>query len=208
VKQGGIIKNWKRRFWILSGMALYYFVSPAVRSPLPSLPPSLSFSFHPDQGSSAETSSPRFLISISIITFFFEKQKSEEPQGVIQLKGASVALNNGTFPSSVQPKCVTAPQSLLLPFSFLSRYSPEHVRVRSCRVSCAVCRVCGCVRRYVFAIDTPSRRYYVEADNQLEFDSWVDAIQSAIRGKVRTFFTHLRHLHHHLLPQGPLLCAL
>jgi hypothetical protein len=32
VKQGGIIKNWKRRFWILSGMALYYFVSPAVRS--------------------------------------------------------------------------------------------------------------------------------------------------------------------------------
>lgn len=41
VKQGGIIKNWKRRFWILSGMALYYFVSPAVRSPL--LPPSFSF---------------------------------------------------------------------------------------------------------------------------------------------------------------------
>jgi hypothetical protein len=40
VKQGGIIKNWKRRFWILSGMALYYFVSPAVRSPLP---PSFSF---------------------------------------------------------------------------------------------------------------------------------------------------------------------
>jgi hypothetical protein len=35
VKQGGIIKNWKRRFWILSGMALYYFVSPAVRSPIP-----------------------------------------------------------------------------------------------------------------------------------------------------------------------------
>jgi hypothetical protein len=46
------------------------------------------------------------------------------------------------------------------------------------------------MRRYVFAIDTPSRRYYVEADNQLEFDSWVDAIQSAIRGKVHLLLLH------------------
>jgi hypothetical protein len=37
VKQGGIIKNWKRRFWILNGMALYYFVSPAVYTPPPSI---------------------------------------------------------------------------------------------------------------------------------------------------------------------------
>jgi len=44
----------------------------------------------------------------------------------------------------------------------------------------------GCfTSRFVFAIDTPSRRYYVEAENQMEYDSWIDAIQSAIRGKVQ-----------------------
>jgi len=98
-KQGGLIRNWKRRLFILNGMALYYFVNPA----------------------------------------------SPAPQGVIQLKGASVSLNNGTFPYSSSAK-------------------------------------------YVFAIDTPSRRYYVEADNQTEFDTWVDEIQNAIRGKVTQFY--------------------
>ena len=46
-----------------------------------------------------------------------------------------------------------------------------------------------CNGRLVFAIDIPTRRYFIEADNQQSYDEWIQAVQDAISPPVQTIST-------------------
>ena len=59
-----------------------------------------------------------------------------------------------------------------------------------------------CNGRLVFAIDIPTRRYFIEADNQQSYDEWIQAVQDAISPPVQTISTTTVYVQGPV-PQGP-----